>query len=459
MRGLLEGLRMGGTLADVMGDVFDRSPDELTRKPEAINRQKKLIDEIHEMGKEVLMSSHVLRYAAAEEVLEIAYEHQKRGADISKIVTAANNEDEEAENTVLASSFPFRTEEYKILKDIIEKKPDLPMVHYYYGCICYANGQYKIAAEHFKKTMELKPNFYMSYRNLAVAYYSHLNRKVDVLPLLKKALEYNPKNKQLVYEYAYVSAKLGISPKERIEFIHGNSEGIFRDDVCIELARAYNQNGEYEKSLELFMAHSFVPCEGGEHAVAEQYMFACHAIGRKLFSENKFADASEMFKKAQVLPENLGAGLWNECRLVPHQFYYAKCCEKMGKSDAAKNIYDHILKFRIDYFSNMHLPELPYYQAMSYIAKGDFLMGRALIDEYQKKWNDAITKKDAGYFGTTPFFISYCDDAKTIRKAYYSYLLGFAYRFMERYEKSEEMFKIASECDKANLWYFIESKD
>ena len=103
MQGLLEGLRMGGTLADVMGDVFDRSPDELTRKPEAINRQKKLIDEIHEMGKEVLMSSHVLRYAAAEEVLEIAYEHQKRGADISKIVTAANNEDEEAENIRITS--------------------------------------------------------------------------------------------------------------------------------------------------------------------------------------------------------------------------------------------------------------------------------------------------------------------------------------------------------------------
>lgn len=361
-----------------------------------------------------------------------------------------------AENTSLHSSFPFRMEEYKILKSILENNPGLPMAHYYYGCLCYASGKYECAAKHFKKAIDLKPEFYIPYRNLAIAYYSHLNKKDDVLPLLKKALELNPKNKQLVYEYAYVSAKLGVNPCERIKFILDNSEGTLRDDICIELARAYNQNGEYKKAIELFDSHTFVPCEGGEHAVAEQYMFAYYAIGRKLLSEDQFAEAAEAFKKAQVLPQNLGAGLWNECKILPHQFYYARCCESMGKLDEAKAIYDHILELKIDYFSNMHLPELPYYQAMAYTANGDFLMGRALIDDYQKKWNDAITKEDVGYFGTTPFFISYCDDARTARKAYYSYLLGFAYRFMERYENSKKMFEMASDCDKANLWYCIE---
>lgn len=363
---------------------------------------------------------------------------------------------EKAENTSLYSSFPFRTEEYKILKSIVEENTDLPMAHYYYGCMLYASGHYECAVEHFEKAIDLKPDFYIPYRNLAAAYYSHLNRKGDVLPLLKKALELNPKNRQLVYEYAYVSAKLGVNPKERIEFILDNSEGTLRDDVGIELARAYNQNGEYEKTIELFNSHTFVPCEGGEHAVAEQYMFAHHAIGRRLLSENKFTEAAEEFKKAQILPQNLGAGLWNECKLVPHRFYLAKCYEKISEYDKANEIYDHILELKIDYFSNMHLPELPFYQAMAYTAKGDFLMGRALIDEYLKKWNDAITKEDVGYFGTTPFFISYCDDAKTVRKAYYSYLLGFAYRFMERYEKSKEMFGVAADCDKSNLWYSIE---
>lgn len=103
MNGLLEGLKLGGTLGDIMGDTFDRSTNELAKNPAAIDKQKKLIDEIHNMGKSVLMSSHLYRYAEAEEVLEIAYEHQKRGADIAKIVTAASSEEEEAENIRITS--------------------------------------------------------------------------------------------------------------------------------------------------------------------------------------------------------------------------------------------------------------------------------------------------------------------------------------------------------------------
>ena len=103
MQGLLDGLKLGGNLGDIMGDTFGRAADEITRDIPAIDKQRKLIDEIHSMGKSVLMSSHLYRYAGADEVLEIAYEHQRRGADISKIVTAANSEAEEAENIRITS--------------------------------------------------------------------------------------------------------------------------------------------------------------------------------------------------------------------------------------------------------------------------------------------------------------------------------------------------------------------
>lgn len=98
MNGLLMGLRYGATLADIMGDTFDKSEMELTKNPSAIDRQRKLIDQIHAMDKEVLMSSHILKFTPAEVVLEVALEHQRRGADISKIVTFASSEEEEMEN-------------------------------------------------------------------------------------------------------------------------------------------------------------------------------------------------------------------------------------------------------------------------------------------------------------------------------------------------------------------------
>lgn len=94
MEGLKFYLKCGATLVDIMGDTFDPTPGEMTKNPIAIDRQKKLIEEIHEMGGEVLMSSHILKYLPEEQVLEIALEQQSRGADIVKFVTGAANEDE-----------------------------------------------------------------------------------------------------------------------------------------------------------------------------------------------------------------------------------------------------------------------------------------------------------------------------------------------------------------------------
>jgi len=88
----------GATLCDVMGDMFSRHPEELTDNPEAIEKQIAYIDELHTKGAEVLMSSHVLKYTPAERVLEIALEQKRRGADIIKIVTGAENMEQQIDN-------------------------------------------------------------------------------------------------------------------------------------------------------------------------------------------------------------------------------------------------------------------------------------------------------------------------------------------------------------------------
>ncbi len=90
--------KQGASLCDVMGDYYCRTPGELTMDPGAVRRQRELIGRIHEAGAAVLMSSHVLKYTPGEEVLRIAMEQQARGADVVKIVTAADSEEEEREN-------------------------------------------------------------------------------------------------------------------------------------------------------------------------------------------------------------------------------------------------------------------------------------------------------------------------------------------------------------------------
>ena len=100
---LLEIAECGATLVDVMGDYFAPCVGELTMEAAAIEKQKKLVDELHKRGAEVLMSSHVKRFIPAEEVLRIAREHERRGADISKIVTGAASIEEEIENMRIAA--------------------------------------------------------------------------------------------------------------------------------------------------------------------------------------------------------------------------------------------------------------------------------------------------------------------------------------------------------------------
>lgn len=96
--GMLLAARAGGTLIDVMGDLYARHPDEMTDDPRAADKQKRLIDTLHNYGAEVLMSSHVLRFTPAERVLEIANAQVERGADIVKIVTGAEDDLQQAEN-------------------------------------------------------------------------------------------------------------------------------------------------------------------------------------------------------------------------------------------------------------------------------------------------------------------------------------------------------------------------
>lgn len=96
--GLITLAESGAVLCDVMGDMFCRHEEELTDNSEAIEKQMKLIDTIHERGAQVLMSSHVLKFIPAERVLEIAFEQKRRGADIIKIVTGADSMEQQIEN-------------------------------------------------------------------------------------------------------------------------------------------------------------------------------------------------------------------------------------------------------------------------------------------------------------------------------------------------------------------------
>ena len=364
-----------------------------------------------------------------------------KGLDIkTPMVNYLLGDDSAAEKKKAWPVFPARTEEYCFLQQLVERQPELVGATYAFGCLCYAKKQYEKAAELFLRVTALAPDYADAYRNLAVAYYSHLNRGEEAMPLLEKAYALHPQE-QLAFEILYLANKTGTGVLKAVNCCEALLSTTLRDDIYIELAKAYNLQGEYDKAIALLSGHAFVPCEGGEHAVADQYMWAWFAKGRMALAAGQTEQALSFFKNAQILPENLGAGLWHEVKLVPHQYYEALCHLKLGNETAAHKIFQHIRRLKIDYFSNMHLKELPLYQAMIYRQCGDALTARALIDQCIKQWQAAITVKDSGSFGTTPFFISYIENPANAREACYRYLLGFAKVLCNLPQEAELQFK------------------
>jgi 3-dehydroquinate dehydratase len=92
---LLMGLRAGATLCDIPGDTFAPCKEQMTFDSEATEKQKRLIQKIHDMGGEVLISTHTGRFYTEDEVSALAKAQVDRGADVVKIVTVANDEEEE----------------------------------------------------------------------------------------------------------------------------------------------------------------------------------------------------------------------------------------------------------------------------------------------------------------------------------------------------------------------------
>lgn len=95
---LLLALKCGATLIDMPGDSFSPAPDQLTYDQQAIRKQVEFSQKVHDLGGELLVSSHVPDFRSEDYVLGMAFEQKRRGADIAKIVTFSHDDEQLTDN-------------------------------------------------------------------------------------------------------------------------------------------------------------------------------------------------------------------------------------------------------------------------------------------------------------------------------------------------------------------------
>lgn len=73
------------------------NPKEVVLDDAVITRQRQIIDRVHALGGEVLMSTHTGVYLNTEQIVSLALEIEKREVDIIKLVTPVNTKEEVVE--------------------------------------------------------------------------------------------------------------------------------------------------------------------------------------------------------------------------------------------------------------------------------------------------------------------------------------------------------------------------
>jgi len=350
-----------------------------------------------------------------------------------------------AASVPLGNCYPFRFEEIAVCRDVVcaTGSSEAKML---LGCLYYHKQQYAEAVALWEECGDS----YIAKRNLAVAYFSHFHRAGEALAIMKDLTVQRPEDSQLLYETAVLMDKMSIAPEEKLALLE--SRTLHRDDLLTELAKAYNQALLPDKALHTLMSHDFVPCEGGEHAIADQYMFAYLLKGKAALEQGDPATAMEFFRLGQVLPQSLGAGIWNHCKLIPLKYHEALCMEQLGQNGPAAEIFRYIAGTEIEYFSNMHLKELPYWQANALTHLGEHTKAQHLIIRYLRQWSGICRTRDNGFFGTTPFFISFVDEPAKLRRGLYRYLMALCHAFTGDEVQADQLIRDSFQDNTDNLF-------
>lgn len=284
--------------------------------------------------------------------------------------------------------FPSRAEEIAVLKAALDANAKDGFAYYLLGCIIYNSQRYEEAANLWEKAIKHIPDFYIPYRNLALAYYNHLDKEKEALPLMLRAVDLAGENSLLLGELATVMKKVD-DPSNAAKTLEERVPTKPQDQMILALAHAYNSAYMFEKAEKLMRTHIFSPGEGAEFATAQPYMLACFGRGRIAMKEGRYEDALKAFADAQTMPANLNVGFWNQSILIPFRYYEAAALKTLGRKEEADEIIMKISSMKDVGMWNMG-GEFVYYSAMSVRLGGEEMRANAIMRNAILSWESEL---------------------------------------------------------------------
>ncbi|MBQ8092766.1 MAG: DUF5107 domain-containing protein [Clostridia bacterium] len=327
--------------------------------------------------------------------------------------------------------FPNRLEDIAVLQSAIMHSAADAKAPYYLGCLWYDRRQYDDAIACWEASIRLDDTYPTAWRNLSLACYNKRNDPEKALYCLEQAYHLDETDARVLLELFQLYGKLNYSTERRFSFLDAHRETAFkRDDLYIEYCTLLNDLGRYQEALDLIMAHTFHPWEGGEGKVTTQYAAALTQLGIRALSDGNAAKAKDLFEKALVFPHNLGEGKLEGAKDNNIHFYLGMAEKALGHETESRHQLELAAAGSEEPASAMYYNDQPadmiLYQGLAHRALGreDLARGRfyKLISYGEKHYYDKV-KID--YFAVSlPDLQLFDEDLSVRNRAHCEYLIA-----------------------------------
>ena len=339
--------------------------------------------------------------------------------------------------------FPNRLEDIAVLQFAMVHNPKDHKAPYYLGNLYYDKERHADAAQCFEKSISLGCDFATPYRNLTLLRYNVDNDADKALELMNTAFSMDKTDARILYELDLLKKKIGISAKERLEFLNKYFELVKgRDDLYLEYITLLNLTADYEKALDLILSHQFHPWEGGEGKVPEQYLFSNIALALE-------KDDLKYLLATFEYPHSLGEGKLYGAQENRQNYYLGCACEKQGKYDLAKDYFikasSGISEPASAMYYNDQPPETIFYQGMALLYLGDKESAKSRFDKLISYADNHINDDvKIDYFAVSlPDLLVFEEDLNKKNRLHCLFMKALGLYGLGRKDESKELFETA----------------
>ena len=204
--------------------------------------------------------------------------------------------------------FPFQIEAVDALRAAMEANPQDPMPPYYLGLLLF-DRQPEEAVRLWQKTVELKPEMAIAWRNLAVAWSRQDNGVPQAIGALEKAVAQNSDDALYLFELdrLHEFAQVPLAKRTAL-FDKYAATAEKRDDAMSRVVTLENLTGHYDESIAVLSRRHFHLWEGGARFNVQDAWTDSHLLrGHRKMAAKDYAGALADYRRSTDYPDNIEA--------------------------------------------------------------------------------------------------------------------------------------------------------